>query len=77
MLLKAKNLYVSERDGIQVKEVSVDTESSSTSTEASASDSDAGGVKEEIKSEWRKARETETEVIKGKCSRQPFCVSVC
>ncbi|TCD60361.1 Phospholipase C [Steccherinum ochraceum] len=64
VLLKAKNLYVSEHEGIQEKGVTVDTESSSTSTEASASDSDVSGVKDEVKQEWRKARQTETEMIK-------------
>ncbi|CAL1710104.1 unnamed protein product [Somion occarium] len=59
VLLKAKNLYVSEKEGMQEKEVVVDTESSS--TETSASDTD---VKEEVKQEWRKARENEAEVIK-------------
>ncbi|KAI0071890.1 PLC-like phosphodiesterase [Panus rudis PR-1116 ss-1] len=59
VLLKAKNLYVSEKEGIQEREVTVDTESSS--TETSASDSD---VREEVKHEWRKAREDQAEMIK-------------
>ena len=59
VLLKAKNLYVTEKEGLQDKDVVVDTESSS--TETSASDTD---LKEEIKQEWRKARENEAEVIK-------------
>ncbi|THH29346.1 hypothetical protein EUX98_g4856 [Antrodiella citrinella] len=63
VLLKAKNLYVSEREGMRERDVVVDTESSS--TETSASDSDAAvGVREEIRHEWRKARENEAEVIK-------------
>lgn len=60
VLVKAKNLYVSERQG--EKEVLVDAESSTTDT--SASDSDVG---QEIKHEWRKARENEAELIKGVC----------
>lgn len=60
VLLKAKNLYISQREGSQDKDVIVDTESSS--TETSASDTD---LKEEIKQEWRKARENEAEVIRG------------
>ncbi|EMD36767.1 hypothetical protein CERSUDRAFT_137030 [Gelatoporia subvermispora B] len=59
VLLKAKNLYVSEKDGLREKEVVVDTESSSTETSASDSDFTA-----EIKQEWRKARENEAEMIK-------------
>ncbi|KAI0786941.1 PLC-like phosphodiesterase [Abortiporus biennis] len=59
VLLKAKNLYVTEKEGLQEKDLSVDTESSS--TETSASDSD---FKDEVKQEWRKARENEAEVIK-------------
>ncbi|OCH90182.1 PLC-like phosphodiesterase [Obba rivulosa] len=59
VLLKAKNLYVTEKDGIREKEVVVDTESSS--TETSASDSDFAA---EVKHEWRKARENEAEMIK-------------
>ncbi|KAL6298930.1 PLC-like phosphodiesterase, partial [Sparassis latifolia] len=59
ILLKAKNLYVSDTDNIREKEVSVDTESSS--TEMSASDSD---FPSEVQQEWRKARENEAEVIK-------------
>jgi phosphatidylinositol phospholipase C, delta len=64
MVVQAKNLYVSEKEGMQEKEVSVDAESSS--TETSASDSD---LREEIKHEWRKARENEVEMIKGVYSR--------
>ncbi|KAI0752611.1 1-phosphatidylinositol-4,5-bisphosphate phosphodiesterase 1 [Daedaleopsis nitida] len=60
VLLKAKNLYVSEKQGLTEKEVAVDTESS-TSTDTSASDSDAGS---EVKHEWRKVRENEAELIK-------------
>lgn len=56
--MQAKNLYVSREEGIQDNEISVDTESSSTET----SDSD---LREEIKHEWRKARENEAEMIKG------------
>ncbi|KAI0657617.1 1-phosphatidylinositol-4,5-bisphosphate phosphodiesterase 1 [Cubamyces menziesii] len=59
VLLKAKNLYVSEKQGLTEKELTVDTESSTTDT--SASDSDLGG---EIKQEWRNAREHEKELIK-------------
>ncbi|CDO77451.1 hypothetical protein BN946_scf184857.g58 [Trametes cinnabarina] len=59
VLLKAKNLYVSENQGLTEKEVSVDTESSTTDT--SASDSDVGA---EVKQEWRQAREQEKELIK-------------
>ncbi|OSD01023.1 PLC-like phosphodiesterase [Trametes coccinea BRFM310] len=59
VLLKAKNLYVSEKQGLTEKEVSVDTESSTTDT--SASDSDVGS---EVKQEWRRAREQEKELIK-------------
>ncbi|RDX52458.1 1-phosphatidylinositol-4,5-bisphosphate phosphodiesterase 1 [Lentinus brumalis] len=59
VLLKAKNLYVSEKQGLTEKEISVDTESSTSDT--SASDSDMGA---EIKQEWRKARKNEVELIK-------------
>ncbi|KAI0357698.1 PLC-like phosphodiesterase [Trametes cingulata] len=59
VLLKAKNLYVSENQGLTEKEVSVDTESSTTDT--SASDSDLAG---EAKHEWRKVRETQAELIR-------------
>ena len=66
VLLKAKNLYVSEKQGLTEKEISVDTESSTSDT--SASDSDLGT---EIKQEWRKARENEVELIKGACAAPP------
>ncbi|KAI0922841.1 hypothetical protein AcV5_009715 [Taiwanofungus camphoratus] len=59
ILLKAKNLYVSENDSLQEKEISVNAESSS--TETSASESDFPG---EVRQEWRKVRESEAEVIK-------------
>ncbi|KZT08084.1 1-phosphatidylinositol-4,5-bisphosphate phosphodiesterase 1 [Laetiporus sulphureus 93-53] len=59
VLLKAKNLYVSESDALQEKEVVVDTESSSTDT--SASDMDPG---DELKQGRRTARENEADVIK-------------
>lgn len=59
ILLKAKNLYISDKDNLRESEVIVDTESSS--TEASASDMDLG---EDLRQEWRKARETEAEAIK-------------
>ncbi|TBU26257.1 PLC-like phosphodiesterase [Dichomitus squalens] len=59
VLLKAKNLYVSEKQGLTEKEISVDAESSTTDT--SASDSELAN---EVKQEWRKARETEVELIK-------------
>ncbi|KAH9934113.1 PLC-like phosphodiesterase [Amylocystis lapponica] len=58
-LARAKNLYVSEQDNLREHEISVDTESSSTETSASDSDLTA-----EVKHEWRKARESEAEVIK-------------
>ncbi|PCH36823.1 PLC-like phosphodiesterase [Wolfiporia cocos MD-104 SS10] len=59
ILLKAKNLYVSDKDDLREKEISVDTESSS--TETSASDMD---LADEAKQEWRRAREAEAELIK-------------
>ena len=73
VLLKAKNLYVSEKQGLTEKELTVDTESSTTDT--SASDSDLGG---EIKQEWRNAREHEKELIKGVCNtaRTAQCTDV-
>ena len=43
---QAKNLFVTEKDGMQEKEIVVDTESSSTETSSSASEV------EELK-EWR------------------------
>ncbi len=67
--MQAKNLYVSEKEGIQEKDLTVDGESSS--TETSASDTD---FKEEVKHEWRKARENEVEVIKGKARFPSFLV---
>lgn len=45
-LVQAKNLFVTEKEGIQEKEIVVDTESSSTETSSSASEV------EELK-EWR------------------------
>ncbi len=73
VLLKAKNLYVSEKQGLTEKEISVDTESSTSDT--SASDSDMGA---EIKQEWRKARKNEVELIKGALPpRTPSPVLLC
>ena len=68
VLLKTKNLYVSQGEGSQDKEQLVDTESSS--AEASASDTDfrediKHEIKHEIKYELKKARENEAEMIKG------------
>ncbi|KAI0342489.1 PLC-like phosphodiesterase [Trametopsis cervina] len=64
VLLKAKNLYVTEKDGIHEADVTVDTESSS--TETSASDIEfKEEIKRELKHELRKAREGEAEMIKG------------
>ncbi|KAH7910331.1 PLC-like phosphodiesterase [Hygrophoropsis aurantiaca] len=59
VLLKAKNLYVSENEPIRAKEVTLDTESSS--TETSASDSD---MVHEIKNEWKKAKIADKEAVK-------------
>ncbi|KAH7887240.1 PLC-like phosphodiesterase [Phlebopus sp. FC_14] len=59
ILLKAKNLYVSENEAIRPKDVMVDTESSS--TETSASDTD---VIHEVKEEWRKAKLRDMEAVK-------------
>lgn len=59
VLLKAKNLYVSERERIRTKDVVVDTESSS--TETSASDLDIG---HEVKEELRRAKTQNIEAIK-------------
>ncbi|KAL5478488.1 hypothetical protein ACEPAI_2672 [Sanghuangporus weigelae] len=64
VLLKAKNLYVTEREGLREKKVTVDAESSesatssSSSSEASASDSEpiARDVKVELKRTLSKAR---------------------
>ncbi|KAI0634387.1 1-phosphatidylinositol-4,5-bisphosphate phosphodiesterase 1 [Trametes polyzona] len=61
VLLKAKNLYVSERQGLTEKEVVVDTESSTSTTDTSASDSEAAS---DLKQEWRKARQNEAELIR-------------
>ncbi|KAI0772976.1 1-phosphatidylinositol-4,5-bisphosphate phosphodiesterase 1 [Trametes elegans] len=63
VLLKAKNLYVSESQGLSEKEVVVDAESSTSTstTDTSASDSDLGS---EVKQEWRKARENEAGLIR-------------
>ncbi|KIP07397.1 hypothetical protein PHLGIDRAFT_89622 [Phlebiopsis gigantea 11061_1 CR5-6] len=64
VLLKTKNLYISQGDSSQDKEQLVDTESSS--TETSASDSDLREeIKNEFKHEMKKARENEAEMIKG------------
>ncbi|KAI0827269.1 1-phosphatidylinositol-4,5-bisphosphate phosphodiesterase 1 [Trametes gibbosa] len=60
VLLKAKNLYVAERQGLTDKEAGVDSESS-TSTDTSASDSEHGN---DLKQEWRKARQNEAELIR-------------
>ncbi|KAG2142733.1 1-phosphatidylinositol-4,5-bisphosphate phosphodiesterase 1 [Suillus bovinus] len=57
VLLKAKNLYVSENEPIRTKEVSVDTESSSTET---STDSD---VVQDFRDERMKLRAFETEAI--------------
>ncbi|KAG2339382.1 PLC-like phosphodiesterase [Suillus weaverae] len=57
VLLKAKNLYVSENESIRTKEVSVDTESSSTETSA---DSD---VVQDIRDERIKPRVFEMDAI--------------
>ncbi|OCB89387.1 PLC-like phosphodiesterase [Sanghuangporus baumii] len=64
VLLKAKNLYVTEREGLREKKITVDAESSesttssSSSSEASASDSEpiARDVKVELKRTLSKAR---------------------
>ena len=60
VLLKAKNLYVSDKQGLTEKEITVDVESSTTDTSASESE-----LASEVKQEWRKARKTEVELIKG------------
>lgn len=60
MRFQTKNLYISDGDASQDKDVVIDTESSS--TETSTSDTD---FREEIKHEWRKARVNEAEAIKG------------
>ncbi|KAG6330246.1 hypothetical protein ID866_8842, partial [Astraeus odoratus] len=59
VLLKAKNLYVSERERIRTKEVIVDTESSSTETSTSESD-----IAHEAREELRKVRTQNIEAIK-------------
>lgn len=65
ILLKAKNLYVSENEGIRVKKISVDTESESTETSASDSEliQDVKEVKHELKHELNKARNLQA--VKG------------
>ncbi|KAI6041537.1 PLC-like phosphodiesterase [Pisolithus marmoratus] len=59
VLLKAKNLYVSEGERIRTKEVVLDTESSS--TETSTSDSD---IAQEARAELRRAKTQNIEAIK-------------
>ncbi|KAI6098556.1 PLC-like phosphodiesterase [Pisolithus sp. B1] len=59
VLLKAKNLYVSEQEQIRTKEVVVDTESSSTDT--STSDLD---IANEVREELRRAKTQNIEAIK-------------
>lgn len=56
---QAKNLYVSSHESMQDQRVSVDTESSS--TEASESE-----IVQDIRLEWNKARNVESEAVKGK-----------
>ncbi|KAG9317908.1 PLC-like phosphodiesterase [Chiua virens] len=60
VLLKAKNLYVSESEPMRERDLTLDTESSSTS-ETSASDSD---VVHEIKEEFKKVKLREVEAVK-------------
>ena len=71
VLVKAKNLYVSRKPGQTDKEVVVEAESSTTDT---ASDSDLGN---EVRHEWRKAREAEVELIKGALDRRYPCPCSC
>ncbi|KAL4076484.1 PLC-like phosphodiesterase [Scleroderma citrinum] len=59
VLVKAKNLYVSERERIRPKEITVDTESSSTETSATESD-----TTQEIREELRKVKTQNIEAIK-------------
>ncbi|KAN0096938.1 hypothetical protein V8E55_001384 [Tylopilus felleus] len=66
ILLKAKNLYVSENEPIRERDLTLDTDSSS--TEASASESD---VMHEIKEEIRKVNLREVEAVKGKSVTAP------
>ncbi|KAA1474582.1 1-phosphatidylinositol-4,5-bisphosphate phosphodiesterase 1 [Dentipellis sp. KUC8613] len=67
VLLKAKNLYVSESEGMRPNDITIDTESSSTSTETSSNEGEVihahllfvelkAELKSEIKSELHKAR---------------------
>lgn len=63
VLLKAKNLYVTEKDGIQERKVTVNSESSETS-DTSASESEFGHeIKSELKHELSKARNVDA--VKG------------
>ncbi|KIK99000.1 hypothetical protein PAXRUDRAFT_9154 [Paxillus rubicundulus Ve08.2h10] len=59
VLLKAKNLYVSQSEAMRQRDVGFDSESSS--TETSASDSE---VVHEIKEEWKKAKLKDMEAVK-------------
>ncbi|KAF9235225.1 PLC-like phosphodiesterase [Melanogaster broomeanus] len=59
VLLKAKNLYVSEGETMRQNNVSVDTESSSTETSASESD-----VVHESQDEWKMAKLRDMEPVK-------------
>ncbi|KAH0840350.1 PLC-like phosphodiesterase [Lanmaoa asiatica] len=61
VLLKAKNLYVSESEPVRERDITLDTESSS--TEASTSDSD---IVHEIKEDSRKTKLREVKAVKGK-----------
>lgn len=69
VLLKAKNLYVSDKEGLKIKDLTIDAESSSTDT--STSDNDAQDsiqdvvkdVKQELKHELDKARNVH--VVRG------------
>ncbi|KAI5119985.1 hypothetical protein M0805_004430 [Coniferiporia weirii] len=58
VLLKAKNLYLTEKDGLREKHVTVDAESSSTDTSASDSEivHEFREIKVELKHELNKAR---------------------
>ncbi|EGO18883.1 hypothetical protein SERLADRAFT_480572 [Serpula lacrymans var. lacrymans S7.9] len=58
VLLKAKNLYVSENESIKIKDITIDAESS---TETSASESE---VIHEMEVGWKKAREREMDAVK-------------
>ena len=85
VMLKTKNLYiVAEKAGVAVADTDTTgaaaaVDSETTSTESSASDSDIGQeIRHGIRHEWRRAREGETEIIKGAFVRRASCrPSVC